>query len=107
RKYKKALDHLQKLVVQQLFELQRMHLSQSGECIALQRCSKAIQRAVKTYNVAALALNPPRPTIDWSTVSHYAFLEDFPLLRDTSHNLARKCGAEPAVRLIMKQWHRI
>jgi hypothetical protein len=30
RKYEKALDHLQKLVVQRLFELHRMNQSQNG-----------------------------------------------------------------------------
>ena len=43
---------------------------------ALQKWSKAIQHAVKIYKAAASALDPPRPTIDWNTVSHYKFLED-------------------------------
>jgi hypothetical protein len=32
RKYEKALDHLQKLVVQRLFELHKMNQSQNGGC---------------------------------------------------------------------------
>jgi hypothetical protein len=32
RKYEKALDHLQQLVVQRLFELHKMNQSQNGEC---------------------------------------------------------------------------
>ena len=74
---------------------------------ALQRRSKAIQRAVKTYNASASALDPPRPTIDWNTVSHYKFLEDFPLLRNTSQDLTGKRWALPAVRQTMKQWRRL
>jgi hypothetical protein len=74
---------------------------------ALQKRSKAIQRAVKTYNTAAAALDPPRPTIDWNTVSHYKFLEDFPLLRNTSQDLTGKRWALPAVRETMKQWRRV
>jgi hypothetical protein len=74
---------------------------------ALQKRSKAIQRAVKTYNTAASALDPPRPTIDWNTVSHYKFLEEFPLLRNTSQDLTGKRWALPAVRETMKQWRRI
>lgn len=74
---------------------------------ALQKRSKAIQRAVKTYNAAAFALDPPRPTIDWNTVSHYKFLEDFPLLRNTSQDLTGKRWALPAVRETMKQWRRV
>ena len=52
-------------------------------------------------------LDPPRPTIDWNTVSHYKFLEDFPLLRNTSQDLTGKRWALPAVRETMKQWMRI
>ena len=131
RKYEKALDHLQKLVVQRLFELHRMNQSRNGtlqcpKCLilsgftsiigyqmrthiakALQKRSKAIQRAVKTYNTAASTLDPPRPTIDWNTVSHYKFLEEFPLLRNTSQDLTGKRWALPAVRETMKQWRRI
>ena len=74
---------------------------------ALQKWSKAIQRAVKTYNTAASALDPPRQTIDWNTVSHYKFLEKFPLLRNTWQDLTGKRWALPAVREMMKQWRRI
>jgi hypothetical protein len=74
---------------------------------ALQKRSKAIQRAVKTYNTVATALDPPKPTIDWNTVSHYKFLEEFPLLRNTSQDLTGKRWALPAVRETMKQWRRV
>ena len=74
---------------------------------ALQKWSKTIQRAIKMYNAAASALDPPRPTIDWNTVSHYKFLEDFPLLRNTSQDLTGKRWALPAVWETMKQWRRI
>ena len=74
---------------------------------ALQKRSKAIQHAVKTYNAAASALDPPRPTIDWNTVSHYKFLEEFPLLRNTSQDLTGKRWALPAICKTMKQWRRI
>jgi hypothetical protein len=74
---------------------------------ALQKRSKTIQQAVKTYNAAAMALNPPKPTIDWTQVSHYKFLEEFPLLRHSSLDLSDKPWARPAVRETIKQWHRI
>ena len=74
---------------------------------ALQKQSKVIQRAVKTYNAAASALDPPKTTIDWNSVSHYKFLEEFPLLRNTSQDLTGKRWAFPAVRETMKQWRRI
>lgn len=57
---------------------------------ALQTCSKAIQAAVKTYNAAVLALDPPHPTVDWSKVSHYSLLEEFALLHDENDNVHAK-----------------
>ena len=74
---------------------------------ALQKRSKAIQCAIKIYNTAASALDPPRPTIDWNMVSHYKFLEDFPLLRNTSQYLTGKRWASPAVWETMKQWRQV
>ncbi|CAA7264087.1 unnamed protein product [Cyclocybe aegerita] len=74
---------------------------------ALQNRSKTIQKAVKTYNAAALALKPPKPTIDWGTVSHFKFLEDFPLLRNTKADIDGKPWAKPVIREIIKQHHRL
>ena len=50
----------------------RTHIAKS-----LQTHCKAIQNAVKKYNEAATALLPPRPSLDWSHVSHYSFLDKF------------------------------
>jgi hypothetical protein len=80
----------------------RSHIAKS-----LQSRCKAIQNAVKTYNAAALALDPPRPTVDWSKVSHYNFLEEFNLLRDTRQDIQNKPWARPAVRETMKKATRI
>ncbi|KAL4079175.1 hypothetical protein J3A83DRAFT_4356133 [Scleroderma citrinum] len=61
--YVHALKNLQCLVVLWLFELHKLKLSQT-----------AIQNAVKVYNHVAIKI--AHPTLDWSQVSHYAFLED-------------------------------
>ena len=74
---------------------------------ALQTWSKAIQNAVKTYNTAAAALNPPQHTIDWSEVSHYHFLEEFHLLCDTCQDIRNKRWAQPAIWEAIKQLLRI
>ena len=74
---------------------------------ALQRRCKAIRNAVKAYNAAAQALDPPRPTLDWSRVSHYSFLEEFELLRGSRQDIQDKRWAELAVRETMKQNLRI
>ncbi|KAG2361657.1 hypothetical protein BDR07DRAFT_1451498 [Suillus spraguei] len=76
----------------------RIHIAKS-----LQTRCKAIQNAVKSYNTAALALDPLAPTLDWSKVSHYNFLEEFVLLRETRQDIHSKHWAEPVVREVMKQ----
>ncbi|KAH9913734.1 uncharacterized protein B0H18DRAFT_1108583 [Fomitopsis serialis] len=114
RKYRQALESLQRLVIQWLFELHKLnpgtayrvrtHIAKS-----LQTHCKAIRNAVAKYNLnsAASALNPPRPTLNWSRVSHYSFLEEFELLQDTRNNICAKPWTEPAVREAMKQARRI
>lgn len=83
RKYARALDKLQKLVIQRLFELHKLNIAQTGTSPSdlrrselmcrtaykmrthlsksLQVHCKAIRKAVDAYNTAAAALNPPRP----------------------------------------------
>ncbi|KAL7278859.1 hypothetical protein ACG7TL_006690 [Trametes sanguinea] len=113
REYILALENLHRLVVQRLFELQTMNISQTAYKIRtyiaknLQKRSKAIQTAVKQYNAAARLLSPPRPALDWSKVSHYSFLEEFELLRDTRNDIRQKQWAQPLVREAMKKSRRI
>ena len=76
----------------------RTHIAKSFQ----KRC-KAIQNAVKAYNAAAVALDPPRPTLDWTRVSHYGFLNEFNLLRDTRQDIRDKPWTDLAVRETMKQ----
>jgi hypothetical protein len=80
----------------------RTHIAKS-----LQKRCTAIQNAVKTYNAAALSINPPQPTVDWSAVSHYSFIEEFALLRDTHQDIRSKRWAQPVIREMMKRAQRI
>lgn len=130
RAYHRALNNLQRLVVQRLFELRKLNLQKTGEgsncrywrcadCMmsvyrvrthiskALQSRSKAIQAAVKIYNAAALALNPPRPTVDWSKVSHYSFLDEFALLHDEHNDVRSKPWSTSLAREVMRKARRI
>ena len=59
------------------------------------------------YNVAASALSPPRPTVDWAKVSHYGFLDEFNLLRDTREDVREKPWARPVHQETVKQYLRI
>ncbi|KAF9231234.1 hypothetical protein BU15DRAFT_90967 [Melanogaster broomeanus] len=96
RNFRKRLDMLRHLVVQCLFELQKLNVSQTAYKMrthiskSLQTQCRAIQNAVKAYNSAAAALTPPRPPLEWSKVSHYAFLEEFDLLCQASHETIRQ-----------------
>ena len=74
---------------------------------ALQSRCKAIRNAVKTYNAAAAELVPPRPAINWETVSHINFLEEFNLLHNTRQDIREKPWSEPAVRELMKLSQRV
>ncbi|KAI0350003.1 hypothetical protein OH77DRAFT_1576588 [Trametes cingulata] len=113
RKYHRALGKLQRLVIQRLFELHKMNLAQTGYHMRtyiaknLQRRCKAIRQAVKEYNAAAALLNPPREALDWSKASHYTFLEQFTLLRDTQNDLRDRPWAQPAVREVMRSARRV
>ena len=107
RTYQRAVDKLEGLVVQRLFELTKANVSQTGAsfffhllgleevqwCVligyklrshiskALKARSKAIQRALAIYNQAALALDPPRPKLTWSQIVEYTTIAEFELLR--------------------------
>lgn len=74
---------------------------------ALQKRCKAIQRALQDYNKAAASLNPPRPPLEWSEVSHYGFLDEFTLLRENREEILSKPWARPVIRETIKQANRI
>ncbi|KAL6298321.1 hypothetical protein BKA93DRAFT_744342 [Sparassis latifolia] len=98
-------------VIQRLFELHNLNILQTAYCVhthiakSLQNCSKAIRTSLNAYNAAAAALDPPRPALDWSRVTHYSFLEEFTLLRDTCNDIREKQWSKPAVREAMKCLH--
>ncbi|KAJ3833909.1 hypothetical protein F5878DRAFT_545718 [Lentinula raphanica] len=111
--YREALLRLHRLVVQRLWELHKMNLSQTGYkmrtqiAAALQKRSKAIRGAVAKYNNAALNLEPPRPTVDWVKVSHYSFLDQFDILADTRYSMMEKPWAKPVIWELMMQVRRV
>lgn len=69
----------------------------------LQTRFHAIQSAVKKYNDAASKLQPPRLPLEWAKVSHYQFLDEFMLLRETRQDIHNKPWAKPAIRETMRQ----
>ncbi|KAG2135775.1 hypothetical protein DEU56DRAFT_737641 [Suillus clintonianus] len=113
RKFQRALDALEGLVVARIFELSKMNRAGTGYKLrkhigkALQARSAAIRTALDRYNTAARALSPPRPTISWDEVVEYAFLSDFDLLRDARQDISQRTWATPTGRLAMDTYFKM
>ncbi|KAJ7512593.1 hypothetical protein B0H11DRAFT_1699088 [Mycena galericulata] len=112
-KYQLALDALELLIVERIFELTKMNQSQTGYKMrkhiakALQARSKAVKNAIDRYNTAAVALDPPMPHLTWEQVVKYAFLADFDILRDTRAEIQSRPWTRPAYRLSMDRYFKI
>ncbi|KAF8574808.1 hypothetical protein K439DRAFT_1624058 [Ramaria rubella] len=78
RTYQRTLNILKGLVVARLFELTKVNQSGTGYKLcthiakAMKARSQAIRTAIKQYNDAAQALQPPRPTLDPKTSQPWA-----------------------------------
>ncbi|KAF7967244.1 hypothetical protein HWV62_35063 [Athelia sp. TMB] len=113
RRYQRALDHVEGLIVARMFELTKMNMSKTGYkerkhlSKALQTRSQAIRTALDSYNAAARALTIPRRQLQWKEVVEYAFLSDFDLLRDARQDVSSKLWATPAGRLAMDLHYKI
>ncbi|KAJ7143092.1 hypothetical protein C8R43DRAFT_954234 [Mycena crocata] len=113
RRYQTALDALELLIVERIFELTKMNQSQTGYKMrkhiakALQSRSKAVRNAIDRYNTAATLLDPPMPQLSWEQVVEYAFLADFDILRDTRAEVRSRPWTRPAYRLAMDRFFKI
>ncbi|KAJ7455142.1 hypothetical protein FB451DRAFT_1184469 [Mycena latifolia] len=112
RKYQLALDALELLIVERIFELTKMNRSQTGYKMrkhiakALQARSKAVRSAIDCYNSAACTLTPPMPQLSWEQVVEYAFLADFDILWDTRAEIQLRPWTRPAYQLAMDRYFR-
>ena len=52
-------------------------------------------------------MKPPRPPLDWDRVSHYTFLEEFPLLQETRNAVLEKPWTRPEVRAVIRLSRRL
>ncbi|KAJ7120518.1 hypothetical protein C8R43DRAFT_959950 [Mycena crocata] len=113
RKYQLALDALELLIVERIFELTKMNQSQTGYKMrkhiakALQARSKAVRNAIDRFNAAACVLTPPMPQLSWDQVVEYAFLADFDILQDTRAELRSRPWTRPAYRMAMDRYFKI
>ncbi|KAK1222478.1 hypothetical protein PQX77_014684 [Marasmius sp. AFHP31] len=113
RRYRQALEILEKLVVQRLFELTKLNMSGVGykqrEKIskALRARAEAIRKALDTYNDLATQVNPPRPTLTFNQIVEMVTVADFDLLKDTRHNVSEFIWAREEHREAMRLHFRI
>ncbi|KAJ7190918.1 hypothetical protein GGX14DRAFT_381613 [Mycena pura] len=113
RRYQRALDHLQGLIIARMFELTKMNMSGTGYKLrrhiakALQARSRAVQTALANYNDAGSRLIPPCDELSWEQVVDYAFLSDFDLLHDGREDIRNEPWAKPSGRIAMDMYFKI
>ncbi|KAJ7766007.1 hypothetical protein B0H14DRAFT_3510101 [Mycena olivaceomarginata] len=113
RKYQLALNSVEHLIVQRIFELTKVNQSQTGYKMrrhiakSLQARSKAVKNTIDRYNDAALALDPPMASLTWEQVVEYTFLADFDILRDTRDEVQSRPWTRPAYRLAMDSYFKL
>ncbi|OCH84142.1 hypothetical protein OBBRIDRAFT_701500, partial [Obba rivulosa] len=104
REYNRALDNLERLVVQRLFELTKAGMSGIGYKLrekigkALKARAEAIKKALQEYNRRAAELKPPRAPLLWTAIIEMAALADFDLLREGRQDIRSLLWAQPAHR---------
>ncbi|KAF9258299.1 hypothetical protein L218DRAFT_877521, partial [Marasmius fiardii PR-910] len=106
--YRQALEKLEKLVVQRLFELTKLNRSDIGYkqrnkiSKALNSWGPAIQTALNAYNALAALMLPPRPTLVFDKIVRMVTVADFDLLKDTQNNVAELIWAREENREAMR-----
>ncbi|EJD36651.1 hypothetical protein AURDEDRAFT_74039 [Auricularia subglabra TFB-10046 SS5] len=108
RKWRQALDRLEFLMVQHMFELAKSHAFGTAIGKGLKARSPAIRTAVTKYNSAAVALTPPAPQVDFGTLMEWTQLQEFELLRHTcGGDFTNRAWAQPANRLMAMKFHKV
>ncbi|KAG2042380.1 hypothetical protein BDR03DRAFT_1006782 [Suillus americanus] len=96
RKFICAVEDLEGLVVQRLFELSKANLSSTSYKLrrqisrAIVKRSGAIRTALDKYNKLAVMQNPRRPTLQYSEILSYAALGEFDILKHSRHDILTK-----------------
>ncbi|KAL7284497.1 hypothetical protein ACG7TL_001788 [Trametes sanguinea] len=100
RRYRRALDNLERLVVQRLFELKKLGMNGIGYKLrekigqALKTRAQAIRTALAAYNREAAALNPPRPELTWTEIMNMVSVGEFDILRDAREDIRSRPWAQ-------------
>ncbi|TFY55866.1 hypothetical protein EVJ58_g7981 [Rhodofomes roseus] len=98
--YHKAIDNLEQLVIQRLFELTKLRMSGVGYKLrekiskGLKARAEAIKKALARYNKRAAELSPPRAALSWDEVVEMVSLAEFDLLRDARNDICEETWAD-------------
>ncbi|KAF7342695.1 hypothetical protein MSAN_02027400 [Mycena sanguinolenta] len=112
-KYLDALDEIERIIVERLFEMTKIHQSGTGYKMrshiakALQARSKAIRNTIDWYNSVAEDMIPPKPTLSWEEVINYGFLADFDILQNTQDGIQSKPWTRRSYRVAMDRYFKI
>ncbi|KZV85013.1 hypothetical protein EXIGLDRAFT_623530, partial [Exidia glandulosa HHB12029] len=114
RDWRRALDKLELLMVQRMFELAKTHAFGTGYKMRvaigknLKSRSQAIRTAVTRYNAAAAKLIPPATKVDFAQLLEWTELQEFELLRNScTGDVHDKAWAKPANRSFAVRFHKL
>ncbi|KAI6015494.1 hypothetical protein BKA83DRAFT_4498752 [Pisolithus microcarpus] len=113
RVFIRAVEELEGLVVQRMFELSKANLAKTGYKMrkhiskAISRRSAAIRAALERYNKLAPRQRPPRPKLDYAEVIGYSLLGEFSLLKHSRYEVLEKPWALPDNREMMMKYYKL
>ncbi|KAI6149057.1 hypothetical protein EDD17DRAFT_1766528 [Pisolithus thermaeus] len=113
RAFIRAVEELEGLVVQRMFELSKANLAKTGYKMrkhiskAISRRSAAIRAALERYNKLAPRQRPPRPKLDYAEVIGYSLLGEFSLLKHSHYEILEKPWALPDNREMMMKYYKL
>ncbi|KAJ7671708.1 hypothetical protein B0H17DRAFT_1162089 [Mycena rosella] len=94
------------LVLKRLFELTKMNMSQTGECLLLYFSSRSESRDGAGYKLRK-HISKALQKLTWAEVVEYTFLSDFDILWDPTGNAALRDWATQGGRQLMDSFFRI
>ncbi|KAF8157569.1 hypothetical protein K438DRAFT_1777209 [Mycena galopus ATCC 62051] len=112
-KYQEAINEIEKIIVQRLLEMTKIHASGTGYKMrshiakSLQARSKSIRKAIDKYNTVALSMDPPMPSLAWDEVVNYCFLAEFDILRDMRDSICSRPWTRQNYQVAMDSYFKI
>ncbi|KAI5985604.1 hypothetical protein EDD15DRAFT_2390125 [Pisolithus albus] len=113
RKFIRAVETLEGLVVQRLFELAKANVAGTGYKLrqhiskAITRRSSAICSALAKYNELAPLQSPPREPIEFSEIASYGWLGEFDLLKYSREDILHQPWASKANRTTATKYFKV